>query len=219
MREEIVKICKSSRQSVGFRERLHARSTVDRSEEQTAMSEQAESLKGKRANWTIAHKVEDTVVKFVVKDAGTLELDIQKIHPNNYERAAVHGLVQRVSDAAAMARDTKTGKPATPQEKYEAMKRLVEWYNSGAEGWSPQRAEGKEREQSGVGDLRQALEEMYPEKPAERIREYVKGLKKEERAALMGQEKVRRIVERIRDERAKVSAAGVDAEELLRGLG
>lgn len=176
------------------------------------------ALTGKRSNWTIAHKVVENVITFTVKGAGELRLDMTKVAEANRTRAQGHGFVQRISDAAAIARDTKTGASATPQEKMAAMQRLVEHYESGAEAWSPARQEGGEREPTGAADLRTALGELYPTKSAERLQEYVKGLKPAERLALMGAETVKPIIDRLRDERAKVAGAGVDAGKLLEGL-
>lgn len=176
------------------------------------------ALTGKRSNWTIAHKIEGNTIVFTVKGAGELRLDMAKVAESNRTRAMGHGFVQRVSDAAAIARDTKTGASATPQEKLAAMQRLVEHYESGAVEWSPARAEGAGREPSGAADLRAALAELYPTKTAERLVEYVKGLKQEERMALANSPKVKVVIDRLRDERAKVQAGDVDAEKLLESI-
>lgn len=177
-----------------------------------------QALTGKRSNWTIAHKVEGNTIVFTVKGAGELKLNMTDVHEANRVRAMGHGFVQRVSDAAAIARDTKTGKSATPEEKLAAMKRLVDHYESGAEGWSPIRAEGGEREPSGAADLRTALGELYPQKAVERIAEFVKGLTGAERLSLMASDAVKPLVDRMRDQRAKVQAAGVDAQKLLESI-
>lgn len=185
----------------------------------------APALTGKRANWTIAHKIDGQLVRFSVKGAGELVLDVAKIHTANRARAEMHGFVQRISDAAAMARDSKTGASATPQEKFAAMKRLVEHYGSGAEEWSPQRSvEGVGRPKSENPQarlLRVALSLHAPEKGAEVIEKFVKERNAAQITALVLSEQLKESVELARlqlEEEDKKAAEGVNAEELLGGL-
>lgn len=191
----------------------------------------APALSGKRANWTIAHAIEGAVITWQVKGAGELKLDLARVSAANRERAALHGFVQRVSDAAAMARDSKTGASATPQEKHAAMKRLVEHYESGAEGWSPQRASegvGRPRMNGQAVLLVRALGVFSPTKSKETIEKFVKELSGGQIAALLHSEQLREAVELAREEIAQEEKAlaaaqeaqgqGVDAEELLKGL-
>lgn len=182
------------------------------------------ALTGKRANWVIAHEIKGAVIHWQVKGAGALALDLSKVSEANRQRAALHGLVQRVSDAAAMQRDSKTGASATPQEKFEAMRRLVEHYESGSGEWSPA------RETQGVGRprvdqdrvlLSMALGIFNPAKDAGTVAQFVQGLKKEQVMALLVSEQLRESVALAREEMDKASleaAKGVNAEELLSGL-
>lgn len=50
--------------------------------------------------------------------------------------AEKHGWEQRIGDKAAMSKDTKTGKPATVESKRDAMKALIDYYESGAAEWN-----------------------------------------------------------------------------------
>ena len=194
-------------------------------EQENTTSTTAPVLSGKRANWKIAHKVdmETSTITWQVKDAGELKLDLVKVHADNRERAMMHGFVQRISDAAAMARDAKTGASATPQEKFEAMRRLVEHYVSGAESWSPARSEGVRvvKVDQGRELLKMALGLWQPEKPQETIGQFVDGLKKEQVTALLISGQLKESVELAREEMGKQEAElakGHDAEELLKGL-
>jgi hypothetical protein len=194
-------------------------------EQENTTSTPAPVLSGKRANWKIAHKVdmETSTITWQVKDAGELKLDLVKVHADNRERAMMHGFVQRISDAAAMARDAKTGASATPQEKFEAMRRLVEHYVSGAESWSPARSEGVRvvKVDQGRELLKMALGLWQPEKPQETIGQFVDGLKKEQVTALLISGQLKESVELAREELGKQEAEqakGHDAEELLKGL-
>lgn len=201
--------------------------TTETSAEQPAQpaAPQAPTLTGKRANWTIAHKVEGQLVRFSIKGAGELVLDVAKVHAANRAKAELHGFVQRISDAAAMARDSKTGASATPQEKFEAMKRLVEHYQSGSEEWSPARSvEGVGRPKSENANarlLRIALSLFNPEKSQETIAEFVKARSAAQITALLMSEQLKVSVElareQLREEEMK-AAEGVNAEELLSGL-
>lgn len=186
---------------------------------------QVPALSGKRANWKIAHKVDmdARVITWQVKDAGELRLDLGKVHADNRERAMMHGFVQRISDAAAMARDAKTGASATPQEKFEAMRRLVEHYVSGAESWSPARSEGARvvKVDQSRELLKMALGLWQQDKPQETIAAFVDGLKKEQVTALLISAQLKESVELAREEMGKQEAElakGHDAEELLKGL-
>ena len=52
------------------------------------------------------------------------------------EQAMLRGLNQSAINKAAIERDKETGRPATPQTKYDAVADRVEYLNSGAEPWS-----------------------------------------------------------------------------------
>ncbi len=64
----------------------------------------------------------------------TLHLD--KVARVIRERAEVHGWFQRGSDGAALSRDATTGKPASAQDKHEAIAELVAHYETGTEEWA-----------------------------------------------------------------------------------
>lgn len=53
---------------------------------------------------------------------------------DNGKRALLHGGTQRLSDRAAIKRDTVTGQSATPAEKHAAIKSLADHYANGG-GW------------------------------------------------------------------------------------
>lgn len=176
---------------------------------------------GKRSNWVIAHEVKAGVITWNVKGAGTLTLVTSALSETVRQRALEHGMVQRISDAAAIPRDTKTGKSATPQEKYLAMAELVEHYASGAVEWN-RKSSGRERgprELTGSQLLRAALLLWQPEKGEEKIKEFVKGLKQSQIAALLASAELKQMVEWAREaELEKLTTEVVDAEELLSGL-
>lgn len=103
-----------------------------------------------KSNSVITHSVDSdsqvgTCIHFDVLGVGRLSMDYTKLHPAIVERAAIHGMIQRISDAAAISRDPETGESATAQDKFDAMQRLVDHYESGTSEWSrrPVAGEGK----------------------------------------------------------------------------
>lgn len=151
-------------------------------------------------------------LKFTVLGVGDLVLDMAKVNAAIVDRAAVHGLTQRISDRAAKPRDQATGQAQSPQEKYDAMAELVEHYNSGSAEWSLARTGGGGRDSM----LVRALIELKPSLAADDIREYVKTLSAGAKAALMAEPKISKIVKRIEAEAIK--SAGIDAGDLLAQL-
>lgn len=153
------------------------------------------------------------VIVFKVKDAGETRLELAKCHLAILDRACIHGLVQKVSDAAALSRDTKTGKSATPGDKLAAMMKVVEHLTSGSEEWNMKREGG-----GGPGLetqlLVKALCEVYPGKGEDQIKGWVGKRSAAERMALMQQDNIKAIMERLRGE----ATQSVDAGELLKGL-
>lgn len=199
----------------------------DQVKETSETSEAQPALTGKRANWTIAHKVdvEAGAITWNVKGAGEIKLDLALVHEENRKRAMLHGFVQRVSDAAAQGRDGKTGASATPQQKYEAMRRLVEHYQGGSAEWSPARTGDGGAKAPRVNPhkelLVRALVIHAPEKGAEVVAKFVSELKANQVTGLLISEELKVSVELAREQLAqeeKKIAEGVDAGELLKGL-
>ena len=76
-------------------------------------------------------------ITFGVLNIGTMVLDVAAI-VDGYDNLndigqtmMLHGCEQKVRDAAAIARDTKTGQSATPQEKFDAMQAVVDQLHDG----------------------------------------------------------------------------------------
>ena len=102
-----------------------------------------------KSNSVITHEVTDHVITFNVLGVGALTLNTSRVHPEVMERAAIHGLIQRISDKAALGFDKDLGRYATAQEKYDAMSGLVAHYMSGSAEWS-MRESGGEPKESGL---------------------------------------------------------------------
>ena len=173
-----------------------------------------------KSNSVITHIVdmENQVITYNVIGCEPLVFDVKRVSDQCGERAMIHGFIQRISDAAAISRDPDTGKPATPQDKRERMARLVEHYMSGAEAWSPARAEGGARDE---GLTITAMGDVY-HKLAEECRDMVKQLAVkrgiDERAALAVFAKSAQIAARMAEIKAERAKDGPDADDLLAEL-
>lgn len=125
--------------------------------------------------------------------------------------AIMHGLKQKLCDAAAISRNPNTGRPATAEDKYNAVKvvydRIVE------EGrWNAVREGG-----GAVGGLLlKALVRLYPARSADALREYLDGKTDAEKSALRRTPKIAAMIETIREEAGK--SANIDTDELLSEL-
>jgi len=171
-----------------------------------------------RANSVLSTVVDEAEKSIVIHVAGaapdggskTLTFRADSVHPNNQAYAMLHGFKQRLIDAAALSRDPKSGRSATPAEKFDAIEQLVEHYHSGSEEWNVRVASG-ERTDGELAMLVRAVCEAKPQATAEKVREWLKSKSKAERAAIAQGATIKPIMDRIRAE----NAAPVDAEAML----
>lgn len=171
----------------------------------------------------IQARVDGDTIVFDVKGAGELRLDMKKVHPDVATRAMHHGFIQRVSDKAAIARNTDNGQPATPQEKLEAMRAVVDHFMSGTAEWNIKRAEGAGRKSGGLDGIALAAVAEVTGKAIDEVRAIVKAGAESKGttpalylAAVSSAAKVKPVLERMREEAAQ--RADLDGDELLEGL-
>jgi hypothetical protein len=174
----------------------------------------------KRINSVISTLMDGDEIVFTVHGAGELRLNLAAMSQANLTRAAFHGIKQRVSDAAAIPCDTATGQSASPAEKFAAMARLVEHYNSGAAEWSPARGDGTGAART--GSTMQAFANVYWEgnlaKAEEKMEAFADKRGIDRKAALKiwaGADKIQAEIERMRVVKAPV----FNADELLGEMG
>lgn len=179
-------------------------------------------MKKKRANSVVthAHDADAQTITFAVAGEAALVLNLTQLSDEVAERAFVHGMVQRISDAAAMSRDPTTGKPATPADKRARMAALVEHYESGTADWNLKRAAGNG---PGEGLTIRAMGDVF-HKLAEECRDMVKALAAKrsitEREALAVFASSTEIAKRIAELRAERAAeAGISADDILAEIG
>ena len=100
----------------------------------------------------VSTKVDEVnrIVSFTVEGCGKLAVSLGELNPAIVAYAALHGMKQRIGDAAALDRNKETGKSATPADKFAAMKQLVDHYASGTDQWNV-RGSGERSEGSDAG--------------------------------------------------------------------
>lgn len=145
-------------------------------------------------------------IKLDFQHGKTLELDAIRLTPEVIGQALMHGLKQKLVDAAAISRDTSTGKAATIETKFDAIKEVMDRLLAGE--WNKRREGGPTG-----GLLKRALIELYAgRKTPDQIEAFLDAKSDKEKAALRKNPKVAEIIERLRREDAaeKGTDAGVD---------
>jgi hypothetical protein len=164
-----------------------------------------------KANSVLTHRVEEGAIFIKVKDAGELKFVPGLASEACRARAELHGWIQRISDAAALGRDPKSGQPASPQAKLEAMKKLVDHYESGAAEWRMAGGGGGGSSAIEKALLVRCLVVVYPTRTEEQLTEWVGKRTSAERTALLSSEKIKALADKFRAEQS----AGIDADGLL----
>lgn len=158
----------------------------------------------------------DGVLTFTVADCGEFNLSIPGLSDELKTKALAHGIVQKISDAAALP------KGSTPTDKFMAMKSVADRLIEGE--WSARRGDGT-TQVSGV--IYRAFREWVEtkakaaKKPApaeEAIRALYDGKDRAGQLALRSVSEIATIIERLKTEKGS-NAPAVDAGELLAELG
>lgn len=127
-------------------------------------------------------------------------------------QAIMHGLKQKLVDAAAISRNTETGRSASVADKFDAVKEVYDRLLSGE--WNKRREGGAG---ASGGLLFRALCRMYDgKKTQEDIKAFLDAKTDAEKAALRKNSKVAAIIEEIRAESVKGDSA--NADDLLADL-
>lgn len=153
------------------------------------------------------------VVSVVVQGYDPIIVDTGPLDPSVLTQAAMHGIGQKLVDAAALSRNPENGQAASVAEKYAAIKAVADRLNAGG-AWNTERGEGVAR----GGLLFAAMSRLYPGKfaDAEAFGQWTatmatasKSTQKSVEAALRASAKVAPVIATIRAEReAQTVAAG-----------
>lgn len=142
-----------------------------------------------------------------------LTIRTEQLAPSIIAQAIIHGLKQKLVDAAAISRNTETGRAASVADKFDAVKEVYDRLLSGE--WNKRREGGAGGSAGGL--LFRALCRMYDgKKSPDDIRAFLEGKTDAEKAALRKNSKVAAIIEEIRAESAK--GGDVNADDLLADL-
>ena len=163
-------------------------------------------METKRQN-AITAEINGNTIALQFANGETLTLRGDALNDDIQQYAMMHGLKQKLVDAAAISRNPETGRAATVEDKYQAVKAVYDRLLGGQ--WNATREGGG---QSG-GLLFKALCRMYASKEPEQIMQYLSGKTDAEKTALRKNPKVAAIIEEIRAETGKT--ANIDTDELL----
>ena len=164
-------------------------------------------------------------IEATVADDGTLILEFRhgevlRLHPESLnpeiQRAAMlHGLKQKLVDAAAISRDTATGRAATIVTKFDAVKEIFDRITGAggeAPSWNKPRAGGA----GGQGGLLARAIARYKKVEVSAAKAYLDRLTDAQKQALRVDPRIATIINELRMESAK--PAGIDTDALLGGL-
>ena len=142
---------------------------------------------------------------------GRLTFDVNSASAENRKRAEMHGWTQRICDAAALAKDPKTGKSATRTAKLERMQTIIDWYAGTENPWK----------MTGTGEARSSSEQRlllaafmeWKSLEEDRAKKFLATRTKEQLHAIRNIKAVVQIMNRLREEEAtEVDGLDIDAE-------
>lgn len=161
-----------------------------------------------KRNAAISATIDGSTLTLTFANGETLTMRGDALNNDVQRYAMMHGLKQKLVDAAAISRNPETGRAATVEDKYEAVKVVYDRLLSGQ--WNAAREGGG----NAGGLLAQALVRMYAgRKTAEDIKAFLAEKTEAEKTALRKNPRVAAIIEEIRAEHGK--AASIDTDELL----
>ena len=159
----------------------------------------------------IAATIHGEVLTLQFSDGRILDIDSDELSEEVVGYATMHGLKQKLVDAAAISRNPENGRAATVDDKYNAVKAVFDRLVAGQ--WNASREGG-----TAGGLLFRALCLMYEgRRTVGAVREFLVTKSDAEKTALRKNPKVAAIIDTLRAETA--GAGGVDTEAMLDELG
>jgi len=147
-----------------------------------------------------------TILTLSFSNGKTINVDSSALTADMLQYATMHGLKQKLVDAAAISCNQETGRPATIDDKYEAVKAIFDRLSIGL--WNKPRESGAA---VAGGLLFKALCRMYDTKTPEIIREFLAKKSNAEKTALRKNPRVAAIIEEIKAENTKDDDGSSDA--------
>ena len=155
-------------------------------------------------NWAAC---DDAAITLRFSDGRELFLAATSLPNEVYMQALAHGLKQKLVDAAAISRNPDTGRSATIDDKYNAVREVYDRLLAGQ--WNKGRADGESGATGGL--LFRALCIVYADKTPDAIREFLGKKTKEQQAALRVVPKIATIIEQLKAVKAKTTDVDTDA--------
>jgi len=167
-----------------------------------------EIMDAKKRNAVITAAIDGQTLTLTFANGETLTLRADTLTSDVQQYAMMHGLKQKLVDAAAISRNPETGRPASPDDKFHAVKAVYDRLLAGQ--WNAAREGGG----NAGGLLLQALCRMYAgRKTVDELKAFLADKTDAEKTALRKNPRVASVIEEIRAEQGK--AANVDTDELL----
>ena len=163
--------------------------------------------------------VENGTLVLTFRHGEVLRLHPESLAPEIQRAAMIHGLKQKLVDAAAISRDTTTGRAATIATKYDAVREIFDRITGESPSWNKPRAGGA----GGQGGLLARAIMLYKSRTGsypvtiEQVKAHLDRLTDAQKQALRVAPQIAAIINELRAESAK--PAGIDADALLDGLG
>jgi hypothetical protein len=152
--------------------------------------------------------VSDEFLLVVFADGQTAEINTNRLDDGIRITAMMHGLNAKLVDAAAIGRDSVTGKSASLYDKKEAVLEIVARLTSETPSWNKIR-EGVGNGGVNNGLLLRAIMEVSG-KTHEETRTFLLNLSAEQKAAIRARERVANVIARM--QREKLAAVDVSDE-------
>ena len=142
----------------------------------------------------------------------TLRIHPESLNPEIQRAAMLHGLKQKLVDAAAISRDTTTGRAATIATKFDAVREIFDRITGENPSWNKPRAGGG----GGQGGLLARAIARYKNVELAAVKAHLDRLTDAQKQALRVDPRVAAVINELRAEGAK--PAGIDTDALLGGL-
>ena len=169
----------------------------------------------KKSVTAVAATINSQILTLTFANGEVLTLNADALDPAIYAAAVMHGLKQKLIDAAAISRDPETGRTATIDDKYAAVRTVFDRITRAENpSWNIIRGTGEGGGNKG-GLLVRAMMRLTG-KSRDEIMTFLEDKTKEEVAALRKNPRIEEIMSQLRAESANTS--GIDSDSLLDGL-
>lgn len=169
----------------------------------------------KKTATAVAAAINGSLLTLTFSNGEALTVNASTLSDGIREAAIMHGLKQKLVDAAAIGRDPDTGRTATIDDKFAAVREVFDRITGPAPTWNKVRVDG-ESTAAGKGGLLVRAMMRLTSKSREFILDTLDKKTKEEVAALRKNPRIVEIIAQLQSEQANTN--GIDSDALLDGL-